>query len=134
MINFKFYTVGQIRIGWSLNLNKNQQEGLGSASVKDQKGFGRYSERFVEFRGFQFSERFQKVLKRSPERIQTEVLVALLSNAEPSKETGVWFLLILGLPDFDGQLRAPKTFVLLRFRAAAGLPTPLQKRFLSLLE
>ena len=56
----------------------NSIGGIRIGSVIDQRGFGRYSERFEEFAGFQFSERFQKVLRRILEMIQTKVLEVLL--------------------------------------------------------
>ena len=50
--------------------NSNSIGGIRIGSVIDQICFGRRSERFEEFRGFQFSERLQKVLRRILERIQ----------------------------------------------------------------
>ena len=68
---------------WILGSNKIQQEGSGSASFIDQKGVRRHSERFGEFRGFQFSGRFQKVLRRIQKMIgRFEVLEALLLDAD----------------------------------------------------
>ena len=58
----------------------------------DEKGFGRHSRRFEESRGFQFSETFQKDLRRILERVQRfEILKALVLNAEPLKEKVVAF-------------------------------------------
>ena len=67
-------------------------DGSRSASRIDQKGFGRQSERFEEFRGFQFSETFEKALRKILERIRRfQILKAWLLNAEPLNSKGLAF-------------------------------------------
>ena len=84
-----------------------------------------HSEKFEEFRGFQFSETFQKALRKIRSRKDPEILdlESPALNAEPSKLKGFRFLLFRG-SRFDGELRTPRTFALLRTWAVAGLPTP----------
>ena len=66
----------------------------------DEKGEGRHSQGFEEFRGFQFSETFQTVWRRILERIQRfEILKALLLHAEPLSVRHFCFLLFLGSHD-----------------------------------